>query len=157
MEALAPFGVTAQAQVPAPLPYLADSASKAFDIRLDVQVTPKDTPVNAAEQTVSRSNAKYLYWSHKQQLVHHSVTGCNMVAGDLLGSGTISGPSPSEYGSMLELSWRGSKEVPVGGGVVRKFLQDGDEVNLLGYAQAPNYRVGFGDCKGRIQPAVKFP
>jgi len=156
LEALRPFAVPNQAQIPPPLPYLAEEKAVTYDIHLDVLVAPKGA-APSEEQVVSRSNAKYLYWTLKQQLVHHSVTGCNMVAGDLLGTGTISGPKSEEYGSMLELSWRGSKEVPVGGGVTRKFLQDGDTVNLRGYAQAENFRVGFGDCAGTILPAIKYP
>jgi fumarylacetoacetase len=156
MEALAPFAVPNQAQIPAPLSYLAESAPKTYDIKLDVSVAPKGV-AESDEQLVSRSNAKYLYWTLNQQLVHHSVTGCNMRAGDLLGTGTISGPKPEEYGSMLELSWKGSKQVSVGGGAVRKFLQDGDTVNMRGYAQAENFKVGFGDCAGTILPAIKFP
>jgi fumarylacetoacetase len=98
------------------------------------------------------SNAKYLYWNFKQQLVHHTVTGCNMNPGDLLGSGTISGPTDTEYGSMLELSWKGTKEVAMADGSIRKFLKDGDEVNMIGWCQGEGYRVGFGDCKGRVLP-----
>lgn len=81
---------------------------------------------------MSRSNFKWMYWTMKQQLAHHTVTGCNLNAGDLLGSGTISGPTEDAYGSMLELSWRGSKTVAVGPGLERKFLQDGDQVTLTG-------------------------
>ncbi len=103
---------------------------------------------------VTRSNARHLYWSAKQQLVHHAVTGCNMRPGDLLGTGTISGLSESEYGSMLELSWRGSKEVSLGNGKVRKFIADGDEVFLTGYAQGEGYRIGFGECRGKVLPAL---
>lgn len=99
-----------------------------------------------------------MYWNMKQQLVHHSVTGCPMKAGDLLGSGTISGADETAYGSMLELSWRGAKEIPLvnsPAGEVRKFLKDGDDVIMTGYAAAPDgsYRVGFGDVRGRILPA----
>ena len=163
MEALAPFAVANQAQVPAPMEYLAESTPVTYDIHLDVSVAPAGAAAASSAAPsddatfVSKSNSKYLYWTLKQQLVHHSVTGCNMCPGDLLGTGTISGPKAEEYGSMLELSWRGSKEVPVGNGVVRKFLQDGDTVNMIGYAQAENYKVGFGDCSGKILPAIKFP
>jgi len=103
---------------------------------------------------MSRTNSKYLYWNFKQQLVHHTVSGCNMRAGDLLGSGTISGPDETEYGSMLELCWKGSKTINFPDGTTRKFLQDGDEINLIGYAQGDGYRIGFGPCKGRILPAL---
>ena len=155
MEALEPFRVPNQEQIPAPMAYLAESAPMTYDIHLDVTIQSEKMTKPAV---VSRSNAKYLYWTLKQQLVHHSVSGCNMRAGDLLGTGTISGPQSTEYGSMLELSWRGAKEVQLGEeGGVRKFLQDGDTVNMIGYAQAENYRVGFGDCSGKVLPAVKFP
>ena len=89
----------------------------------------------------------------KQQLAHHTVSGCNMKSGDLLGSGTISGPTPDAYGSMLELSWRGSKTVDLGDGITRKFLQDGDEVTLTGFCQRDGLRIGFGTCSGKILPA----
>lgn len=155
MEALEPFRVPNQEQIPHPLPYLTEEHPSTYDIHLDVSIKSKSMDKPAV---VSRSNAKYLYWTLKQQLVHHSISGCNMVAGDLLGTGTISGPQPTEYGSMLELSWRGAKEISLGeGNGVRKFLQDGDSVNMLGYAQAENYKIGFGDCEGTVLPAVKFP
>lgn len=107
-----------------------------------------------------------MYWNMKQQLVHHSVTGCNMRPGDLLGSGTISGTTPSSYGSMLELSWRGSKDVVLsnsvnadGSPVIRKFLQNGDNVIITGYAESSDgsHRVGFGNCSGRLLPAGTPP
>jgi len=103
--------------------------------------------------TVSRSNFKWMYWTMKQQLAHHTVTGCNLNAGDLLGSGTISGPTEDAYGSMLELSWRGSKTVAVGPGLERKFLQDGDQVTLTGFCEKDGLRIGFGRCSGKVLPA----
>ena len=81
---------------------------------------------------VCKSNFKYMYWTMKQQLAHHTATGCNLNPGDLLGSGTISGPSQDAYGSMLELSWRGSRTVDLGDGITRKFIQDGDQVIITG-------------------------
>jgi fumarylacetoacetase len=156
MEALSPFSVPNQEQVPKPMEYLAEKSPVTYDIHLDVSVKSDKM---REPHVISRSNAKYLYWTLKQQLVHHSVTGCNMSAGDLLGTGTISGPLEHEYGSMLELSWRGAKTISLGSeeAGVRKFLQDGDEVNMVGYAKAANFIVGFGDCKGKVLPAVKFP
>ena len=97
-----------------------------------------------------------MYWSMKQQLVHHTVTGCNMNVGVLLASGTISGKSPDSYGSMLELSWKGTKPITLLDGQIRKFLQDGDEVTLTGYCQGDGYRVGFGTCTGKLLPALQF-
>jgi len=156
MDALAPFRVPNQEQIPKPMDYLAQKQPMAYDIHLDV--TLKSSSMSSPH-TISKSNAKYLYWTLVQQLVHHSVTGCSMVAGDLLGTGTISGPQEHEYGSMLELSWKGSKEIKLGEekNGVRKFIQDGDSINMIGYAQGPNYKIGFGECEGTILPPVKYP
>ena len=100
---------------------------------------------------------RYLYWNLKQQLVHHSVTGCNMRAGDLLGTGTISGPTDDSLGSMLELSWRGARDIMLNKSTespaVRKFLKDGDTVFMTGFAQGPDFRIGFGEVAGQILPA----
>ncbi|KAK6294218.1 hypothetical protein J4Q44_G00350480 [Coregonus suidteri] len=104
--------------------------------------------------TICKSNFKYMYWTMKQQLAHHTVNGCNVRPGDLLASGTISGPEPDSFGSMLELSWKGSKTVDLGGGETRTFLKDGDEVTLTGYCEGSGYRVGFGPCVGTILPAL---
>jgi opacity protein-like surface antigen len=112
---------------------------------------------DTSPSTISVSNLKYLYWNFKQQLVHHSVTGCNMQPGDLLGSGTISGPTPDSMGSMLEASWRGSREIPLANSTetppVRKFIKDGDTVIMSGYAQGSGYRIGFGSVSGKVLPA----
>lgn len=144
---------------PTPLPYITDPsyAKGLYDVELEVtlQGAQDDKP-----STISRSNLKHMYWNFRQQLVHHSVTGCPMNAGDLLGTGTISGPDEKSLGCMLELSWRGSRDVvlsegnpKVEGSGVRKFLKDGDVVNMLGYAQGNGYRIGFGECKGKVLPA----
>lgn len=154
MEALEPFRIANQKQEPEPLDYLKETSSRGlecYDIKLEVTIQDEGMKEPAR---VSLSNAKYLYWNFKQQLVHHTVTGCNMNPGDLLGSGTISGPEATEYGSMLELSWKGTKEVKLSDGSVRKFLKDGDEVNMVGFCQGDGFRIGFGDCKGRVLPAV---
>ncbi|XP_072133829.1 fumarylacetoacetase-like [Mobula birostris] len=92
----------------------------------------------------------------KQQLAHHTINGCNIRPGDLLASGTISGHSPENFGSMLELSWKGTKAIDLGSGHNRKFLQDGDEVILTGFCQGNGYRVGFGECAGKVLPAVQM-
>merc|ERR1719350_1728632 len=102
--------------------------------------------------TISKSNFHYMYWTPRQQLVHHAVTGCPMKAGDLLGSGTISGVGAGNLGSMLELCWRGSREIKLSDGGVRKFLRDGDTVNMRGHCQGEGYRIGFGDCAGKVLP-----
>lgn len=154
LEALEAFKIANQEQKdPSPLPYLTEpegSKLECYDIQLDVTIQSNEMK---EPSVVSKSNAKYLYWNFKQQLVHHTVTGCNMRPGDLLGSGTISGPKEEEYGSMLELCWKGTKEVKMNDGSIRKFLKDGDEVNMVGYCQGDGYRIGFGDCKGRVLPA----
>nr|ACO15559.1 Fumarylacetoacetase [Caligus clemensi] len=151
LEALKPFLTSNYPQEPAPLPYLRHDDPFNFDINLQVSIKPEGT---SKEDTVSRSNFKHMYWTTKQQLAHHSATGCNMRPGDLLASGTISGPEETSYGSMLELSWKGSKAVKLeSSGQERKFLKDGDLVNVSGYCQGDGFRVGFGECLGKVLPA----
>lgn len=150
MAALEPFLVDGPAQDPLPLPYLKQEGKTAVDIALDVAIRPDG---EADAHVVCRSNLKWMYWSIQQQLCHHTVTGCNMRPGDLLGTGTISGPEPTSYGSMLELSWRGSNPVAVGS-ATRKFLLDGDEVVMSGCCQADGYCVGFGEVTGKVMPAA---
>ncbi|MFT7816471.1 fumarylacetoacetase [Arapaima gigas] len=140
-------------QDPEPLPYLRHSDPYTFDIILFVSVKG-DTMKEAV--TICKSNFKYMYWTMKQQLAHHTVNGCNVRPGDLLASGTISGPDPESFGSMLELSWRGSKLIDLGNEETRTFLKDGDEVSLTGYCQGNGYRVGFGSCTGIVLPALQL-
>lgn len=135
---------------PAVLDYLRPKEAYTLDIQLQVGIQAPDM---AAPHTVSTTNFKYLYWMPEQMLAHHTITGCNMRAGDLFGSGTISGPEPHEYGSMLELSWKGTKVVPLPNGQERKFLADNDVVSMTGFAQGPGYRIGFGECAGKLLPA----
>uniref|UniRef100_A0A665T9Y7 Fumarylacetoacetase n=1 Tax=Echeneis naucrates TaxID=173247 RepID=A0A665T9Y7_ECHNA len=137
-------------QDPEPLPYLQHHDSYTFNINLFVSLKGQDMTESAI---ISRSNFKYMYWTMKQQLTHHTVNGCNVRPGDLLASGTISGPHPESFGSMLELSWRGSKNIDLGGGDTRTFLKDGDEVTITGYCQGDGHRVGFGPCTATILPA----
>jgi len=153
MEALEPFRTSGPKQTePEPLPYLKSATNRdTFDIHLEVAIKSEKMDVPF---TVCKSNFKYLYWSMKQQLVHHTITGCNMRTGDLLASGTISGPTPDSYGSMLELSWRGANPLKLPNGEERKFLQDGDEVIMTGYCQGDGFRVGFGECRSKVLPAV---
>uniref|UniRef100_A0AAY4EBP9 Fumarylacetoacetase n=1 Tax=Denticeps clupeoides TaxID=299321 RepID=A0AAY4EBP9_9TELE len=139
-------------QDPKPLPYLSHDDPYTFNINLFVSVKG-DAMKEAA--TICKSNFKYMYWTMKQQLAHQTVNGCNVRPGDLLASGTISGPDPESFGSMLELSWRGSKSIDLGEGGSRTFLKDGDEVTLTGYCQGHGYRVGFGPCHGKIIPALQ--
>jgi len=151
MDALEPFRVQGPKQDPAPLPYLTADSANGIDITLEVtlQSSTMDAP-----QTISRSNMKHLYWSMEQMLAHHTVTGCNMRAGDLCGTGTISGQTEDSYGSMLELTWRGEKPIQLSNGETRKFLQDGDTVTMKGYCQGDGYRVGFGEVTGKILPTI---
>uniref|UniRef100_T1DL75 Fumarylacetoacetase n=1 Tax=Crotalus horridus TaxID=35024 RepID=T1DL75_CROHD len=150
MEALMPFAVPNPIQDPKPLPYLCDDQPYTFNINLFVAIKGDgmNKPVN-----ICRSNFKHMYWTMKQQLTHHTVNGCNLRPGDLLASGTISGPEPENFGSMLELSWNGTKSIDLGNGQSRTFLQDGDEVIMTGYCQGKSHRIGFGECSGTILPA----
>lgn len=153
MEALAPFRVEGEQQAgdnPEVLPYLQQQEPRVFDLELEVllQAGGEGAPV-----TIARSNARNLYWSFEQQLVHHSVNGCNMRPGDLLASGTISGSEPDSFGSMLELSWRGSRPIELANGETRSFLQDGDVVIMRGWGQGEGYRIGLGEVRGRLLPA----
>ncbi len=148
MEALEPFKVTGPTQDPAVLPYLQQTGNHNYDIALQVGITPK----GGEEQVVSNSNFKYMYWSMEQQLAHHTVNGCNVNVGDMMGSGTISGKVPSSYGSMLELSWAGTKTVPMKDGTTRVFIKDNDTVTMRGYAEKGGVRVGFGEVAAEVLP-----
>ena len=155
-DALEPFRAATAAgaqQDPLPLPYLREPGYSTYDIDLRVQLRTPDDAKDAAPFELTRSNYRNMYWTHRQQLAHHTVTGCAMNPGDLLGSGTISGEDPHSFGSMLELSWKGTKPIHVRDGVERKFLQDGDEVIMTGWCQGDGFRVGFGTCEGKILPA----
>ncbi|CAD5228466.1 unnamed protein product [Bursaphelenchus okinawaensis] len=151
MEALKPFLVENPKQDPQPLEYLRHNDKYSFDINLQVAIQPKNS---SGPSPVSKTSLRHHYWTLKQQLAHHTVNGCNVNPGDLLASGTISGPEDTEYGSMLELSWRGSKWIPVGE-EQRKFLQDEDQVVMTGYCEKDGVRVGFGECRGKVLPALK--
>jgi len=152
LEALEPFRRVGPKQDPRPLEYLRGSGPGAFDIHLEVSLQPEDED---EPTTICRSNFKHLYWSMAQQLAHHTITGCDMRTGDLLASGTISGPTEASYGSLLELTWRGTKPLKTRGGAERKFIQDGDRVTMTGWCQGDGYRVGFGEVTGKILPAVE--
>ena len=129
MDALEPFRVKGPEQSPEPLPYLQQKGAKAFDINLEVAIQPE----NEVETVVSRSNLKYMYWSMAQQLAHHTINGCRVNSGDMMGSGTISGPTEDSFGSMLELSWGGQKPLKMNDGSERKFINDNDTVIIRGY------------------------
>ncbi|KAM7014782.1 fumarylacetoacetase [Tautogolabrus adspersus] len=151
MEALLPFAEANPIQDPEPLSYLQHQDAYTFNINLFVSLKGQDMEEAA---TICRSNYKYMYWTMKQQLTHHTVNGCNVRPGDLLASGTISGPDPESFGSMLELSWRETRNIDLGGGETRTFLKDEDEVTITGYCQGDGYRVGFGPCMGTVLPAL---
>jgi fumarylacetoacetase len=150
MDALEPFRVAGPEQFPHVLPYLTFEGAKNFDLQLEVFLQPE----KGEAVTVCRSNFKYLYWNVSQQLAHHTVNGCNIQVGDLYASGTISGPSPGSYGSMLELTWNGQKPLQMPDGTERKFIEDGDTVIIKAVAEKDGVRIGFGECKGKILPAL---
>ena len=150
-EALEPFRIQGPAQDPAPLPYLQQVLPNNYDLQLDVAL--RATPDNEG-QRICHTNFKYMYWSSVQQLVHHASSGCAMNVGDLLGSGTISGPEKDQRGSLLEISWNGTEPVDLAGGVKRTFLEDGDSLVMRGWCQGDGYRVGFGEVEGTITPAA---
>jgi fumarylacetoacetase len=149
MEALQPFRVEGPVQDPAPLPYLATSGPQAYDILLEASLA---APGKKAT-TISRTNFSRMYWSVAQQVAHHTVSGCNLRAGDMIGSGTISGDTTDSYGSLLELTWNGTRPLRLADGTERTFLEDDDEVILTGWAQGKDYRIGFGEVRGRIVSA----
>jgi fumarylacetoacetase len=146
LDALDPFRCKGPEQVPLPLPYLQVKGDPAYDIKLEVYLQ---------NSRISSSNFKYMYWNIQQQLAHHTITGCNVNPGDLMASGTISAPEEGGYGSLLELSWKGTKTIRLENGEQRKFLQDGDTVTLTGWCQGQGYRVGFGEVIGKILPALE--
>jgi fumarylacetoacetase len=149
-EALEPFRLHGPAQDPKPLPYLQQAQPNNYDMQLEVGL--RAAQMNEAAN-ISRTNFKYMYWSSVQQLVHHASSGCAMNVGDLLGSGTISGPEKDQRGSLLEISWNGTEPVELPGGVKRTFLEDGDSLVMRGWCQGDGYRVGFGEVEGTIAPA----
>ena len=148
LEALEPFKVLQPTQDPPVLPYLKDPELKGYDIQLNVSLSSE----TVKDFTLSKSNGQHLYWSFAQQLAHHTSTGCPMRSGDMLGSGTISGPEVGSYGSLLEICWKGTKPLTLPDGSERKFIKNGDEINITGFCQGDGYRIGFGECAGKILP-----
>lgn len=146
LDALAPFRCQGPEQSPHPPPYLQSESDLAYNIKLEVYLQ---------KTCISRSNFKYMYWNILQQLAHHTITGCNVNPGDMMASGTISAPEEGGYGSLLELSWKGTKTIRLDNGDQRKFLQDSDTVTLTGWCQGQGYRVGFGEVTGTILPALE--
>ena len=152
LEALAPCRIATPVQEPQPLAYLQHQPGLAYgvDIALEVELTGQGS---TEPDTISRSNYRHMYWSMAQQLAHHTASGCNTNIGDLMGSGTISGPTPDSCGSLLELTWNGTRLLTLADGSTRQFIEDGDTLTLRGWAQGQGVRIGFGLCRGKILPA----
>ncbi|MBK0368837.1 fumarylacetoacetase [Flavobacterium agrisoli] len=148
MDALEPFRTKGPKQDPAPFPYLQTKGKKAFDIRLEAYIKTS----NQEENLVTKTNFKYLYWSMTQQLAHHTSNGCRVNSGDMMGSGTISGPTPDSYGSMLELTWGGKNPLTMKDGTTRKFIEDNDTVIFRGYCKNNEIRIGFGEVSSQLLP-----
>ncbi|MCM4154542.1 fumarylacetoacetase [Gramella sp. AN32] len=151
MDALEPFRIKSPEPEKELLPYLKFSGKKSFDIHLEVSIQPEDKE----ETVVSKSNFKHMYWNMSQQLAHHTINGCPVNSGDMMGSGTISGPTPDTYGSMLELSWRGEKPIKLKDGSERKFIQDNDTVIMRGYCKGKDRRIGFGEVSTKLLPVFQ--
>jgi fumarylacetoacetase len=148
--ALEPFRVTGPQQDPEPLPYLREDEPRNFDLHLEAAIKPR----GSSEQVrVCSTNFKHMYWSSVQQAVHHTAGGCNLQTGDLLGSGTVSGPERSSCGSLLELTWNGTEPLSLGAGVERRFIEDGDTVVMTGWCQGDGYRIGFGEVSAEVLPS----
>ena len=149
MDALEPFSIEGPDQDPKVLPYLEYEGKHHYDINLEVGIIPD----NGEEDVVCRSNYKHMYWNMVQQLTHHSVNGCNIRCGDMMASGTISGPTPESFGSMLEISWKGTKPFKMKDGSERKFIQDHDTVVMRGHCENNGVRIGFGEVSTKVLPA----
>ena len=152
--ALDPFRTGTPAREKELLPYLDSTIDGLFDIELEVLMQPEGA---AKATSLSKTNYSRMYYSAAEQLCHHASGGCGMNSGDLLGSGTISGPDKSEYGSLMELSWAGRDPFTLDTGETRTFIEDNDTLILRGAAKGDGYQIGFGTCEGTIRPAVKFP
>ena len=150
LDALEPFRVKGPEQDPRPLPYLEFLGNRHYDIQLEVLLQPNGGELSS----ISHSNFKHLYWSMGQQLAHQSSNGCNLQVGDLYASGTISGPDRGSYGSLLELTWRGTQPLQLPDGTERKFLEDFDTVVMRGYGEFDGIRIGFGELKNQVLPAI---
>ena len=150
LEALDPFRTTSPKQDPEVLDYLKVEGDRNFDINLEVYIQPE----NSDENLVCKSNFKYMYWNMAQQLAHHTVNGCNIEVGDMYASGTISGHEPDSFGSMLELTWRGQNPLKLNNGSDRKFIEDNDTIIMKAFSEKDGIRVGFGEVKAKILPAL---
>lgn len=159
MAALEPFRLPKPEQDPQPLPYLQWADDRLYDVQIDTCLQPGGSErgepgTSATGERISSTNTRHLYWTAAQQLAHQTVNGCNLRTGDLLASGTISGPEPGSRGCLLELTWRGEHPLQLAGGQTRKFLEDGDKLTMTAFAQGDGYRVGFGEVRGTILPAL---
>ena len=152
--ALEPFRAPTPEREKQLLPYLNSSIDGLYDIELEVLMQPSGSDTTTS---LSKTNYSRMYYSAAEQLCHHAIGGCGMNAGDLLGSGTISGPTKAEYGSLMELSWAGREPFTLEGGETRTFLEDGDTMTLRGAAKGDGFQIGFGDCVGTILPSVELP
>lgn len=148
MDALEPFRTKGPKQDPVPFPYLQLKGKHNFDINLEVAIQPE----NKTETVVSKTNFKYMYWSMSQQLAHHTSNGCRVNSGDMMGSGTISGPTPDSFGSMLELTWGGKNPIKLNDETERKFINDGDTVIMKGFCKNNGVRIGFGEVSSKLLP-----
>ena len=150
IEALEAFRVAGEKQEPKVLPYLEFEGNKNYDLSLEVGLTPE----NGTETIISKSNFKYMYWNMCQQLAHHTVNGCNVRIGDMMASGTISGPQEHEFGSMLELAWKGTKPISMNDGSTRVFMNDLDTCTIRGFGERNGVKIGFGECRTKLLPAI---
>ena len=150
LDALQPFRVSGPEQDPVPLAYLQWDEPGNYDIQLEAAIAPQD----AGETVVCRTNFRYMYWSMAQQLAHHTINGCEVNSGDLMGSGTISGSTEDSFGSMLELAWQGTKPIPLDNGETRTSIQDHDTVILRGHCQNKTTRIGFGEVRNQLLPSL---
>jgi len=150
LEALKPFKTQSPKQEPEVLDYLKFEGDKNYDINLQVYLKPE----NSEDNLISESNYKFMYWNMCQQLAHHTVNGCNIEVGDVYASGTISGENEKSYGSMLELTWKGTKPLQLKNGIERKFIEDGDTITMKAWSEKDGIRVGFGEVSGKILPAI---
>lgn len=152
--ALDPFRAPTPPREKELLPYLNGTMDGLYNIELEVLMQPEGADRATA---LTKTNYNRMYYSAAEQLCHHAIGGCAMNAGDLLGSGTISGPDKSEYGSLMEVSWAGREPFTLDTGETRTFIEDGDTLTLRGAAIGDGFQIGFGDCTGKILPAVKHP
>jgi fumarylacetoacetase len=152
LDALEPFRVAGPVQEPPALDYLKSPGNPSFDIQLEVHL---QSPTITQTQRICASNYRHLYWNLAQQVAHHTVNGCNLRTGDLLASGTISGPTADSRGSLLEITWGGKEPLELTGGEIRRFLADGDRVTMTAWCQGAGFRVGFGEVTGRLLPALR--